>query len=249
MRSYERPVLLWFTKGQGRITVSGITRGFGPHNAVFLPPRTMHGFEMFGHVFGACVFLSTEDLVWPEEPMHLRLRDAIDQAELTGLIDAMEREAGREDISAGRAVHHRAGLLSVFLERRETDGADERPERREPAADRLVAAFTALVERDFREAKSIADYARDLGVTPTHLTRVCKATSGRGALDIVADRRLYEARRLLVESVTPIQEIAGRLGFGSAAYFTRAFRAGTGMSPSQFRKARETGQLPQIRRT
>jgi hypothetical protein len=49
MRSYSRPFLLWFTRGQGRITVNGVTRGYGPHNAVFIPAGTMHGFDMVGN--------------------------------------------------------------------------------------------------------------------------------------------------------------------------------------------------------
>ena len=45
MRSYGAPVLLWFTRGQGRITINGRTNGYTAHNAVFIPAGTMHGFE------------------------------------------------------------------------------------------------------------------------------------------------------------------------------------------------------------
>jgi AraC-like DNA-binding protein len=239
MRSYARPVLLWFTRGQGRITISGKTRGYGPHNAIFLPPGTMHGFDMLGQVFGSVIFLSTAPgLDWPEDALHLRLRDGGRQAELTGLIDSLERELSSATVGADRAIFHRAGLLSVFLERQgmEPDPITLRP--RKTASDRLAAAFTALVERDFRTPKSVADYAADLGVTPTHLTRACKQASGQGALQIVADRRLYEARSLLLEENIAVQRIAENLGFRSPAYFTRAFRAGTGLSPTEFRKRR-----------
>ena len=80
------------------------------------------------------------------------------------------------------------------------------------------------------------DYAAELGVTPTHLSRVCNSACGRPASAILADRVHYEARRLLSETRTPVKDIARDLGFMSAAYFTRAFQKKTGKTPSGFRK-------------
>jgi len=238
MRSYSCPMLLWFTKGQGRITVAGVTRGYGPHNAIFIPAGTMHGFDMLGQVFGQALFLPRDGagLFWPDEPMHLRLREVRAQADLTGLLDTLERELQSDDPASGRAAQYQTGLISVFLERHAQDGDPYAAPRKTRSADRLAAAFTALVERDFTRPRQISDYATELGVTPTHLTRACRSTCGRGALDILSDRKLYEARRRLAETGEPVKDIAASLGFTSAAYFTRAFRAETGMSPTEFRK-------------
>jgi AraC-like DNA-binding protein len=104
------------------------------------------------------------------------------------------------------------------------------------AAARLVAAYTDLVERDFRTRQGVADYARALGVTPTHLTRCCKLTCNRSALSLLNDRIIYEARLLLRETGEPVQDIARALGFASAAYFTRSFQARAGMTPTKFRQ-------------
>ncbi len=242
MRSYSRPVLLWFTRGSGRITVNGATRGYGPHNAVFLPPDTMHGFDMLGQVLGFAVFLPADPaLDWPEEDLHVRCREGRLQAELTGLIEQLERASAAPDGETGQELFHLAGLVSVWLKRR---AAHDRPDatRDERAGDKLAAAYAALVERDFRLPRGVADYAGDLGVTPTHLSRVCRATSGRSALALLIDRRLYEARRLLRDTAVPIQEIAKSTGFGSPAYFSRAFKSEIGTSPSAFRNARGIGR-------
>ena len=237
MRSYAQPLLLWFTRGQGRITVSGTSRGYGPHHAVFLPPGTMHGFDMLGQVFGTALFLPAGDgHEWPEEALHLRIREARRQAELTGLIEVLERELLGEAPARDRALHHHVGLLSVWLARN-TGIPDPLGDLPGPtASDRLAAAYSALVERDFRTPKSVAAYAAELGVSPTHLSRACRHAGGRPALAILTDRRLYEARRLLTETRDPVKEIASRLGFASPAYFTRAFRAKTGQSPTEFRR-------------
>jgi len=244
MRSYTRPVLLWFTRGSGRITVNGTTRGYGAHNAIFLPPGTMHGFDMLGQVLGFAVFLPADPaLDWPEEPLHLRCREGRLQAELTGLIENLERATGAADAETSTELFHLSGLMSVWLKRREAEAERGTPPLRERAADRLSAAFTALVERDFREARGVADYAADLGVTPTHLSRACRATCGRSALTILIDRRLYEARRLLRDTETPVQDVARAAGFASPAYFSRAFRAEIGVSPTEFRAGQPSRRL------
>lgn len=235
MRSYSQPVLIWFTRGQGRITISGITRGYGAHNAVFIPANTMHGFEMSGQVFGSIVFFPKDaDLDLPVEATHLRFREAQKQGELTAIIENLHRETDGTLPGQERALLHHGGLLSVWLERQ----ISEQPEAElhHDASRRLAVAYAALVERDFRSGSSVTDYAALLGVTPTHLSRVCNTTNGRPASAIIADRVFFEARQMLRTSRTPIKDIAGQLGFASAAYFTRAFLKNTGKTPSGFRK-------------
>lgn len=240
MRSYDRPVLIWFTRGQGRLTVAGRSSGYGPHNLLFLPKQTMHGFTTMGPVLGSVVFLPDHpELDWPAEPIHLRVHEAQQQRELTGIVEAMQRETGGEDELAHRALLYHAGLLSVWLSRiseayaalPSAAGATQM----DSAAHRLAEAFTSLVERDFRNPAGVQHYAGLLGVTPTHLSRVCRKVAGRPALDILTDRRHFEARRLLRDTNIQIAEVARKCGFTSAAYFTRAFRARSGQSPSEFR--------------
>lgn len=240
MRSYDRPVLLWITRGQGRLTIAGRPCGYGPHNLVFLPPRTQHGFSTMGPVLGSLVFLPNDPhFDWPGEPLHLRLNDVQRQRELTAMIDSMAREQDSACERSNMALYHHAGLMSVWISRT----ADELLKQQAPspgtrtdtAAHRLAEAFTSLVERDFRKPEGVQHYARLLGVTPTHLSRVCRKIAGVPALDILTDRRHFEARRLLKDSRMSVSDVARQSGFASAQYFTRAFRARAGKSPSEFR--------------
>lgn len=235
MRSYGRPVLLWFTRGQGSVTISGTTRGYGPHNAIFLPAGTMHGFAMMGSVFGFAVHFPADMRgAFPETPMHLRLRDGQLQAELTAMIDAIDREGRTDAPGADRAMRHHAGLLSIWLERHGEQASDISTGS---ATEHLVEAFTALIERDFRSGAGVSAYAARLGVTPTHLSRVCRTACGRSASRLLADRVHYEARSMLQSTDLPVSEISRRLGFRSAAYFSRAFQNKTGFTPTAFRRA------------
>ncbi|UWQ06351.1 AraC family transcriptional regulator [Aliiroseovarius crassostreae] len=244
MRSYGAPVLIWFTRGQGRITVNGVTAGYGPHNCIFVPAGIMHGFEVSAQVSGTMVVFpqgSEEELSLPLDPFHLRLRDGDRQMELSRMIDDLQKEMDRFDAGhterAHRAMMCHAGLISVWLDRQvdhQRSDEGQSPTQVKSGA-RLANAFAALVEQDFHSPKSVRDYAGALGVTPTHLSRVCNRACGRSASTILADRVHYEARRLLSETTLPVKDIARSLGFASAAYFTRSFQKHTGVTPSQFR--------------
>ncbi len=235
MRSHSEPLLLWFTRGQGRITVAGVTRGFGAHNAIFIPAGCMHGFEMGAQSHGTAVFFGRgASLDLPAEPHHLRIREVSPQAELSGLIDNIHKELESGKPGAERAAQHHLGLLGVWLERNVALSAEDG--HKPNAARRLARRYANVLERDFRSGKGVAEFARDLGVTPTHLTRVCNQTCGRSASDLLHDRLIFEARLLLSETKLPVAHIAEELGFNSAAYFTRAFQHRTGKTPSAFRR-------------
>ncbi|MEC8631027.1 MAG: AraC family transcriptional regulator [Pseudomonadota bacterium] len=236
MRSYSVDQLLWFTRGQGRLIADGITRGYGAHNVIFLPAGTMHAFELGPQVYGTAVFFPTNHgLEVPEKSLHLRIRDARDQAEINLILDNLQREIEGDRPARRQALTHHAGLLSVWLERQRLDHDDALAAS--DAARRLVRRFSALVETRFHTGDSVRDYAKALGVTSTHLTRVCKETCGRTASEFLSDRKISEARRLLADTGLPIKDIASGLGFASAAYFTRSFQAHTGNPPSLFRES------------
>ena len=100
----------------------------------------------------------------------------------------------------------------------------------------LVQRFEALIDAEFRRQLKIADYARALAVSPTHLNRVTKLETGRSASVLVRDRVLREARRQLIFTNLSVAEIAYELGYSDPAHFSRVFASGTGTSPRAFRQ-------------
>lgn len=243
MRSHASPRLIFFVKGQGRITVAGLTAGYGPNNLIYIPAHVMYGFDAGPTVFGQMLSIPHAMAAeWPEEHTHLRLRDVQAQKEIAQHFDSLEREIVSDKTGHSRAAHHYVGILSVFFQRQlELRPAEMVDARSETSSGRLVAAYTDLVERDYATGKGIAHYARGLGVTPTHLTRCCKQTCGRSAHAILNDRILYEARLMLRETRQPIKDISAQLGFTSAAYFSRSFQSQTGKTPTLFRQQGQGG--------
>ncbi|MBI1172148.1 helix-turn-helix domain-containing protein [bacterium] len=236
MRSLSEPCFLWFTKGQGRITIAGQTRGYTAHNGILIPAGVMHGFEVGPQVFGTAVFFGRDSgVALPAEPLHLRIREVHAQQELNVTLDAIQREIDSDSPGHARAALAHLGLLGVWIERQAAKVAVETT--KPDAARKLVARFTDLMEREFRSGAGVGELAAHLGVTATHLTRCCRLTCGRSAIDLLQDRRIFEARKLLSETRLPVNRIGESLGFASAAYFTRAFQHRTGSSPTAFRRS------------
>ena len=93
------------------------------------------------------------------------------------------------------------------------------------------------MEQRFRQHRGVADYAAELGVTPTHLTRSCREASGLTAADILTQRSLYAARDMIETTDRPLQDIGQSLNFSSPAYFSRFVQHHTGQSPSMLRRS------------
>ncbi len=233
MRSHDTPRLIYVTKGQGRITLAGLTNGYGPNNLIYVPPQTMYGIEVGPTVFAQIMTLPA-DAAWSDNTFHLRLMDVVVQKELQHLIEAIEKEL--QPNGDPRAAQCYLGLLQIFVERQLQERPPTADQRRNSAAARLVARYTALIARDFRQDLDVSDYATRLNVTPTHLTRACRQTCDRSALDLLNDRIHFEACTLLRDTRMPIQDVAQSLGFASAAYFTRSFQGKAGQTPSAFRR-------------
>ncbi|ETX30739.1 AraC family transcriptional regulator [Roseivivax isoporae LMG 25204] len=233
---HDRPddLLLWVTRGQGRIIIDGVRRGLGTHNAIFLPAGTLMAVEL-GPQSYAQVIQSPPGLVpsLPRTPVHLRPRDSLAQAELTAEIEAMQRELQRDRPLVQEALGAHLALVSVWLARQRDHGAVDAP--RETAAPRLIRRYARLVTEHFRSPMVMADYAERLDVTPTHLTRVARAACGRTAADMLTERVVHAAREMLARPEPAVNEIAAALGFSSPAYFTRFVHSHTGMTPTALR--------------
>ncbi|SFR91479.1 helix-turn-helix transcriptional regulator [Sphingomonas jatrophae] len=81
----------------------------------------------------------------------------------------------------------------------------------------------------------IADLAALLEMSPGHLVRTFRKTTGRTVHQFVEEARLARARVLLSETDLPLKRIAAQLGFATPSSFSLAFRRATGVTPGRFR--------------
>lgn len=95
------------------------------------------------------------------------------------------------------------------------------------------------IHKHYHEKFSIADIASHVGVSEKECIRSFKNTFHQTPMDYLIHYRIEQAKRLLAETDEPVTDIAFMTGFQSSAYFTKTFRKLTGVTPTEFRKARK----------
>jgi AraC family transcriptional regulator, transcriptional activator of pobA len=162
----------------------------------------------------------------------LRLEVPVDRRPAwEGAIASIETElTGRREGYQQAALAHLT-LLLIDLARLAVDVVCDLRRSGEPL---LAEAFT-VIDRRHAEPLSLRDVARELGLTPGHLTTIVRRRTGRTVGEWITERRMAEARTLLAESDLPIAEVAGRVGIGDPGYFSRLFGRAHGVSPREWR--------------
>jgi AraC family transcriptional activator of pobA len=100
----------------------------------------------------------------------------------------------------------------------------------------LLQSFRKLVDQNFTNIKLPKDYAALLYITPNHLNALCNDMLGLSAGELIRNRVILEAKRLLVNLELNINEIAGKLNFTDNSYFTKFFKKYTTLTPEEFRR-------------
>lgn len=103
------------------------------------------------------------------------------------------------------------------------------------AAAAYVATAMAVVEARLTERLTVPQIAREVGVSPDHLTRVFSAETGRTVVGYVRHRRIEHAQRLLAHTTMSVSAIAATVGIPDLQAFNKTCRAVTGRSPRQLR--------------
>lgn len=104
----------------------------------------------------------------------------------------------------------------------------------------FLRKFSQLVELNFRQLHAVADYADILNITPKALTKRISKYGKATPNEIIKDRIILEAKRLLAHGDLNVKEIAYRLGYDDPAYFNRLFAKVSNIAPAEFRKQYKT---------
>lgn len=100
----------------------------------------------------------------------------------------------------------------------------------------LVIHFIQLLNEHFREQSSIKFYLNKLEVSELILNNQCKKILGIPPKEIMQQKIIAEAKRLLLQSEKNIQEIAYYLGYTDPSNFNKFFLKRLGVTPRQFRQ-------------
>lgn len=234
--------LFFMASGRGVMTAEGVETAFAGPCLLLVPAGAVHGFQCDPGTRGSVLTIARGYMaeLFAREPS---LADLLGQPSMLALDDgdAIEAVLGRLQAELSWTAPGHAAMVEALLVTLLVEGLRlSRRARAHPAADpgpqaALLARFRAQVEANYRTDLPLAAYASALKVTQKRLRAACARVAACSPIDIIQDRRLLEAKRLMLFSNLSVGEAAYHLGFSDPAYFSRFFAQRTGRSPRAFR--------------
>lgn len=163
----------------------------------------------------------------------ITLRKAV-QEKLNGLFEQLLNE---QTHAAGMHSEMQAVLLlQIFITVAREVPAAAVVQGNENYNSTILLNFQELIEKHFREWRLPKQYAAQLYITPNHLNALCKDLTGLPAGELIRNRIILEAKRLLVNIDLSVANIAVSLQFADSSYFVKFFKKYSGSTPEAFRK-------------
>ena len=100
----------------------------------------------------------------------------------------------------------------------------------------LGPAFLENVRQRCSEKLTLQDLARSCFYNPSYFSRRFKECYGITVTEFIAKSRLEKAKRLLLETAMPVEDVACECGFGSKNAFYKLFKEQLGMTPKEYRQ-------------
>jgi len=171
----------------------------------------------------------------PSSAPIVRLEDAEIVNEIIDIIKRIQKEYSSDQPDKIQVIASWMSLFLIFCKRLYLNKVPSG--EKQAVKSETTRKFRKLVEEKFTENKSVSEYAVLLNITPEHLNDTMQKELGKTASELIHERIILEAKRLLYHSEKSIKEIAAVLNYDDPSYFTKFFKANTDLTPEQFRKS------------
>ncbi|MBW8683069.1 helix-turn-helix domain-containing protein [Chitinophaga rhizophila] len=241
--------LIIFTQGGGSHTIDFEKFQIKPYHGYFMAPGQVHGWNFEGDIDGYVInfsadffksFLLNNQYLKKFEFLNGKVQHSVvdihekDQSSVIELLNKalIEVEStGKFQLDKLRII-----LLELFFLIADIKGESEELRGMENHNQIVLRNFEQLIDEHFLRLRLPKDYAELLCVTPNYLNIICKELLGISAGNLIRNRIVLEAKRMLINLELTVTEIAYKLNFSDNSYFCKLFKNQTGMSPETFRK-------------
>ena len=108
--------------------------------------------------------------------------------------------------------------------------------RNDPHADSVVRSCQEWLREHFMKTDAIAHIIALAKIPERTLKRRFKTATGTTLIEYLQNIRVEQAKKLLENTATPVDEISIAAGYEDASFFRRLFKRSTGLTPSQYRR-------------
>lgn len=245
--------IIWFQEGEGVHYVDFNEYPVTSGTIFFISPGQIHSFDgrhdQKGVVLKICTELLNDET--SSESMYLRYNvfnafdylpyrkiSERDNEKLSVIISAL-----KDELDDGDNIGHKdylQSLIKMFLIRVQRNTSTEETTMLNPVrtSHKTFLAFRQLIEENYCRLHTVKDYAYLLNVTTKTLTLYVNECSTYSPLEIINNRIILEAKRLLRYSNLTVKEISFRLGFDDSSYFAKFFKRSVNQSPADYREAK-----------
>lgn len=239
--------IMWLTSGTSINLIDYQQVTVEPNMLFFIYPGQLHQMSKMESVSGFSIMFTEQFLL-----LNMPNKDAINEfcfldncyassffklddkaiEDLSPVLNLMLNEITRLEKSPSIIT----SLLSVFLNRTQRLIIENGESTQDLNSIVRFKQLKQLIEDNFAQESQISFYADKLNLTAHRANEICKQVTKKALGEVIRDRILLEAKRLLLHSVYPIGQICDDLGFKDFSYFSRQFKRRTGLTPVEFRK-------------
>ena len=239
--------LIWMREGEAAHVLDGRPLSIDPGTITLIGRGQVHVFERARALTGVIVRFS-EELLYdgPMARTHpaallvaqgectVRVPES-EEDRLEAMLDALSAEiVRRPDARSIDVQRHLLASLLLWVDR-----WHEAAQAGGPGLDtaaQMHRRFVRLLERDFAAHHETGHYAEALGVPQAALSRALSEVTGRATKELITDRVMLEAARLLRFTDRSVNQISFAVGFEDQLYFSRAFKRHRGEAPTAYRE-------------
>lgn len=239
--------IFYITKGTTEISYQGKTSTIEGPTIVTIPKNTPHGFKHKNEVEGWIISLSDsvlESLLNREAEVLFTLYNIYakelnesnaENLQIVGTLNQCIIEYNELKPGKLLMLQNLVGQLIIQLYRLQNHNSVL-----EKVIDNSYKVyfknFMLLIAEAKSFKKTIDEYANELKITPTHLTRITKSVSNKSPREVIIDFYISEAKVLLSNLKYNINEVASELDIDDPSYFSRLFKKKTNQTPKEFQK-------------
>lgn len=241
--SHDFYLLMIFTKGTGKHTIDLINYNVKPGSVFFMNPGQVHSWKLSEDADGYILFFNSFFYTMNRQEtrinsfpfygtnklhaLDLNKKQLKDIEPLFNLLNAENRIASLVQHSILRALLDALLFkLSFFIE----------PDNTATTNISIIPKLESLIEQYYKEHLPSSFYADQLNISLQRMNMYTKNYLNKTVTDLLNERLLNEAKRLLVYTDKSVSEIAYDLNFNDNSYFNRFFKRSEKETPEQFRK-------------